>query len=96
MLDVLVRPGAPRTAIVFTHAEETIRHFEINRGLAQFFATNAVVAYRRNAEHSCVLLFHRGTLDDVHEAIDRLGDFPALTAAARGLLDRPRGAASPG
>ena len=88
MLDVLVRPGAPRTAIVFTHAEETIRHFEINRGLAQFFATNAV-GYRRDAEHSCVLLFHRGTLDDVHDAIERLGDFPALSAATRRLLDRP-------
>ena len=82
--------GAPRTALVFTHAEETLRHFEVNRGLAQFFA-DKIVAYRRNAEHSCVLLFHGGTLDQVHEAIDRLGDIPALTATARGLLDRPGG-----
>jgi len=90
MLDVLMQRGAPRTALVFTHAEETLRHFEVNRGLAQFFA-DKVVAYRRNAEHSCVLLFHGGTLNQVHEAIDRLGDIPALTAAARGLLDRPAG-----
>ncbi len=90
MLDVLMQRGAPRTALVFTHAEETLRHFEVNRGLAQFFA-DKVVAYRRNAEHSCVLLFHGGTLNQVHEAIDRLGDIPALTAAARGLLDRPTG-----
>ena len=75
MLDVLMRRGAPRTAIVFTHAEETIRHFEVNRGLAQFFATTSS-RYRRNAEHSCVLLFHRGTLDDVHDAIERLGRYP--------------------
>jgi SpoVK/Ycf46/Vps4 family AAA+-type ATPase len=88
MLEVLMRRGAPRTAIVFTHAEETLRHFEVSRGLAQFFANN-VVAYRRNAEHSCVLLFRGGTLDDVHAAIDRLGDIPALTAAARRLLDGP-------
>ena len=90
MLDVLMQRGAPRTALVFTHAEETLRHFEVNRGLAQFFA-DKVVAYRRNAEHSCVLLFHGGTLNQVHEAVDRLGDIPALTAAARGLLDRPAG-----
>jgi SpoVK/Ycf46/Vps4 family AAA+-type ATPase len=90
MLDVLMQRGAPRTALVFTHAEETLRHFEVNRGLAQFFA-DKVVAYRRNAEHSCVLLFHGGTLNQVHEAIDRLGDIPALTATARGLLDRPGG-----
>jgi SpoVK/Ycf46/Vps4 family AAA+-type ATPase len=95
MLDVLVRRGAQRTAIVFTHAEETIRHFEVNRGLAQFFANN-VVAYRRNAEHSCVLLFRHGTLDDVHAAVERLGDIPALTAAARRLLDRPAGGGRPG
>jgi SpoVK/Ycf46/Vps4 family AAA+-type ATPase len=90
MLDALMQRGAPRTVIVFTHAEETIRHFEVNRGLAQFFANN-VVAYRRNAEHSCVLLFRGGTLDDVHAAIERLGHIPALTAAARRLLDRPVG-----
>ena len=90
MLDLLTRRGAPRTAIVFTHAEETLRHFEVGRGLAQFFANN-VVAYRRNAEHSCVLLFRRGTLDDVHAAIDRLGQIPALANAARRLLDRPGG-----
>ncbi len=89
-LDLLMRRGAPRTALVFTHAEETIRHFEANRGLAQFFA-NSVVAYRRNAEHSCVLLFRGGTLDDVHAAIERLGEIPALTAAARRLLNRPSG-----
>jgi SpoVK/Ycf46/Vps4 family AAA+-type ATPase len=90
MLDLLMRRGAPRTAIVFTHAEETLRHFEAGRGLAQFFANN-VVAYRRNAEHSCVLLFRGGTLDDVHAAIDRLGQIPALANAARRLLDRPGG-----
>ena len=95
MLDTLVRTGAPRTAIVFTHAEETIRHFEVNRGLAQFFANN-VVAYRRNAEHACVLLFRHGSLDDVHAAVQRLGDIPALTAAARRLLDRSAGSARPG
>lgn len=89
MLELLMRRGAPRTAIVFTHAEETLRHFDIkaSRGLAQFFANN-VVAYRRNAEHSCVLLFRGGTLDDVHAAIDRLGAVPALAAAARRLIDR--------
>ena len=90
MLDLLTRRGAPRTAIVFTHAEETLRHFEAGRGLAQFFANN-VVAYRRNAEHTCVLLFRRGTLDDVHAAIDRLGQIPALANAARRLLGRPGG-----
>jgi SpoVK/Ycf46/Vps4 family AAA+-type ATPase len=86
MLDLLMRRGAPRTAIVFSHAEETLRHFEGGRGLAQFFANN-VVAYRRGAEHSCVLLFRGGTLDDVHAAIDRLGHIPALAASARRLID---------
>jgi SpoVK/Ycf46/Vps4 family AAA+-type ATPase len=87
-LDLLARRGAPRTAIVFTDAEETLRHFEVGRGLAQFFAKN-FVAYRRGAEHSCVLLFRGATLDDVHSAIDRSGDIPALAAAARRLIDRP-------
>ena len=87
MLDMLMRRGEQRTAIVFTHAEETLRHFEVGRGLAQFFAN--VVAYRRDAEHSCVLLFRNGTLDDVHAAIDRLGHTPALATAVRRLLDPP-------
>jgi SpoVK/Ycf46/Vps4 family AAA+-type ATPase len=87
-LDLLTRRGAPRTAIVFTDAEETIRHFEVGRGLAQFFANN-VVSYRRYTEHSCVLIFRGGTLDDVHAAIDRLGHIPALAASARRLLDQP-------
>jgi SpoVK/Ycf46/Vps4 family AAA+-type ATPase len=95
MLDMLLRRGAPRTAIVFTHAEETLLHFEAGRGLAQFFA-NSVVAFRRNAEHSCVLLFRGGTLDDVHSAIDRSGNMPALTAAARRLMEQPGNASRPG
>ena len=93
-LDLLVRQGAPRTAIVFTHAEETIRHFEEGRGLAQFFAN--VLAFRRNADHACVLLFRGGTLDDVHAAIDRMREIPALPGAARRLLDRPGRAAQSG
>jgi hypothetical protein len=54
-LDKLVRPGAPRTAVVFTHAEETISYFGESRGLAQFFAS--VLQFRRNADHVCLLLF---------------------------------------
>jgi len=85
MLDLLVRRGAPRTAVVFTRAEETIRHFNESRALDQFFAS--VLQFRRNAEHSCVLLFRSGTLDDVHAAIDRMSQAPALAAATRRLLD---------
>jgi SpoVK/Ycf46/Vps4 family AAA+-type ATPase len=90
MFDLLVQRGAPRTAIVFTHAEETLRHFEVGRGLAQFFA-NSVVSFRRNAEHACVLLFRGGTLAQVHAAIERLGDVPALRDAAQRMLDGPGG-----
>jgi SpoVK/Ycf46/Vps4 family AAA+-type ATPase len=81
--DKLVRRGAPRTAIVFTHAEETIRHFDEVRGLAQFFAS--VLQFRRNADHTCVLMFRGGTLDDVHAAIDRMREAPALAGAVRRL-----------
>jgi len=86
-LDRLVQPGAPRTAIVFTHAEETIRHFEEGRGLAEFFAR--VLEFRRNADHTCVLLFRGSSLGDVHAAIDRMREIPAVADAARSLLDRP-------
>ena len=96
MLDVLMRRGTPRTALVFTHAEETLRHFEVNRGLAQFFA-DKVVAYRRNAEHSCVLLFRGGTLDAGARGDRPAGRHPG--AHRRGpQAARPAGtaAASPG
>jgi SpoVK/Ycf46/Vps4 family AAA+-type ATPase len=93
-LDRLVQPGAPRTAVVFTNAEETIRHFEEGRGLAEFFAR--VLEYRRNAEHACVLLFRGGTLNDVHAVIDRMREVPALADAARNLLDRRGGAGQSG
>jgi SpoVK/Ycf46/Vps4 family AAA+-type ATPase len=87
MLTHLMRPGAPRTAIVFTHAEETLRHFEVNRGLAQFFV-DYVVTYRRNTEHACVLLFRGSTLNDVYTAVERLDYIPALATAVRRLLDQ--------
>lgn len=93
MLNHLVRRGAPRTAIVFTHAEETFRHFEAGRGLAEFFAEN-IVSYRRGAEHACVLLFRGRALADVHAAIDRMGDLASLRDTARHLLDRPGGGQS--
>jgi len=93
-LDRLVQPGAPRTAIVFTHAEETIRHFEEGRGLAEFFAR--VLEFRRNADHTCVLLFRGSSLGDVHAAIDRMREIPAVADAARSLLDRRGRAAQSG
>jgi AAA+ superfamily predicted ATPase len=93
-LDRLVQPGAPRTAIVFTHAEETIRHFEEGRGLAEFFAR--VLEFRRNADHTCVLLFRGSSLSDVHAAIDRMREIPAVADAARSLLDRRGRAAQSG
>jgi AAA+ superfamily predicted ATPase len=93
-LDRLVEPGVPRTAIVFTHAEETIRHFEEGRGLAEFFAR--VLEFRRNADHTCVLLFRGSSLSDVHAAIDRMREIPAVADAARSLLDRPGSAAQSG
>ena len=86
MLHELMRGGAPRTAIVFADAENTLRHIESDRGLAQFFATK-VVAFRRDARHTCVLLFRDASLSAIHEYIDRLGSVPALAAAARRLLD---------
>ena len=93
-LDKLVRPGAPRTAVVFTHAEETISYFGESRGLAQFFAS--VLQFRRGADHVCLLLFRGGTLDDVHAAIDRMRQVPALAGAARRMLDRPERMAQSG
>lgn len=88
LLNGLVRHGAPRTAIVFSDAENTLRHIESVRGLAQFFSGN-VVAYRRDAPHTCVLVFRSSTLEDVHAFIDRLGSVPALAAAVKRILDQP-------
>jgi len=88
MLNELMRNGVPRTAVVFVHAEETLRHIEAVRGLAQFFAGN-VVAYRRAAAHTCVLLFRSAALADVHAYVDRLGSVPSLAVAARRLIDQP-------
>jgi SpoVK/Ycf46/Vps4 family AAA+-type ATPase len=89
-LNDLVRHGAPRTAVVFSDAENTLWHIESVRGLAQFFSGN-VVAYRRNAAHTCVLLFRSGSLDDVHAFVDRLGSVPALAAAVKRIMDQPGG-----
>jgi SpoVK/Ycf46/Vps4 family AAA+-type ATPase len=94
MLDLLLQRGEPRTAIVFTQAEETLRHFETSRGLAQFFAR--VLKFRRDAEHTCVLVFRGSTLDYVHAAIDQMREVPAMTDAARSLLDRQGSAARSG
>ena len=41
-------------------------------------------------------VFRGGTLDDVHSAIDRSGNIPALTAAARRLIEQPGNASRPG
>jgi SpoVK/Ycf46/Vps4 family AAA+-type ATPase len=88
MLNQVMRDGGPRTAVVFAHAEETLRHIETDRGLAHFFADN-VVSYRRNAPHACVLLFRSASLEAVHAYVDRLGSVPALAAAVRRVLDQP-------
>jgi AAA+ superfamily predicted ATPase len=95
LLNELVRHGAPRTAVVFSDAENTLWHIESVRGLAQFFSGN-VVAYRRGAAHACVLLFRGSTLQDVHAFIDRLGSVPALAAAVSRILDEPGGKALAG
>ncbi len=87
-LNQLVRLGAPRTAVVFANAEETLTHIETVRGLAQFFADN-VVPYRRGAPHACVLLFRSASLEAVHAFMERLGTVPALAAAAQRLVDQP-------
>jgi AAA+ superfamily predicted ATPase len=92
--DRLLQPGAPRTAVVFLQAEETIRHFEESRGLAEFFGR--VDQFRRDADHTCVFLFRSGSLDAVHATIDRAREVPALADAARHMLDSSRGAVQSG
>jgi SpoVK/Ycf46/Vps4 family AAA+-type ATPase len=82
MFNYLMRDGGVRTALVFMHAEETLRHIEAVRGLASFFASQ--VSYRPDAPHACVLVFRRPTLDGVQGYLDGIGTVPALaTAAAR-------------
>ena len=92
--DRLVQPGAPRTAVVFLQAEETIKYFEQNRGLAEFLGR--VDQFRRDADHTCVFIFRGGSLSDVHAITDRAREVPALADAARRMLDAPRGAARSG
>ncbi|HEX4829691.1 MAG TPA: AAA family ATPase [Trebonia sp.] len=93
-----VAAGQPRTALVFSDAEEAIRHFDEGQGegrlLAEFFAR--VVSFRRGAEHTCVLVFRSDSLDQAHAAIDRLREVPALADKARALLDRPGGGSPAG
>jgi SpoVK/Ycf46/Vps4 family AAA+-type ATPase len=86
MFNYLMRDGAPRTALVFMDAEETLRLIEAVRGLAGFFAGQ--VAYRPDAPHACVLVFRRPTLDGVQGFLDGLGTVPALAAAAGRQAER--------
>ena len=80
----LTQRTAPPTALVFVHAEETLRLIASVRGLAEFFATQ--VSYRRNARHTCVLVFRRPTLDAVYRFLDGLDTIPALAAFAQRQL----------
>jgi SpoVK/Ycf46/Vps4 family AAA+-type ATPase len=86
MFNFLMRDGATRTALVFMDAEETLRHIEAVRGLASFFASQ--VSYRPDAQHACVLVFRRPTLDGVQGFLDGLGTVPALAAAAARQAER--------
>ena len=52
LLNGLVRHGAPRTAVVFSDAENTLWHIESVRGLAQFFSGNVVVTRGPTVMHA--------------------------------------------
>ncbi|WP_206505543.1 AAA family ATPase [Streptomyces chrestomyceticus] len=84
LLDHLMRQAEHRTAVVFTHAEESLRYEQAGRTLAGALAEWVEHSGDRNL---CVLLFRRDTLDDVGEFVRELRRVPRLEtylAAQRG------------
>jgi SpoVK/Ycf46/Vps4 family AAA+-type ATPase len=85
LLSGLIREGQPRTAVVFAHAEETLRHIQEISGLATLFAEN-FISYKRATPHTCVLLMSSTDLQDVHTFLERQNSVPTLANAAHRQL----------
>jgi SpoVK/Ycf46/Vps4 family AAA+-type ATPase len=86
MFNHLMRDRAPRTALVFVNAAETLSHIQTVRGLAEFFAGR--VSFQRDAPHTCVLLLRQPTLEAVRDFLEDLRAVPALAAYAGRQLER--------
>jgi len=86
MLKMLFRNPAPRTAVVFVHAAETLFHIDSVRGLAEFFATR--ISFQRDSPHACVLLMRQTTLEAVADYLEQLRSVPALASYAQRQLGR--------
>ncbi|WP_405515332.1 AAA family ATPase [Streptomyces canus] len=70
-----LRQNGPRTAVVFSHAEETLQHTRAPRQLAGAMER---WAHDGNERNLWILVFRRTGLDDVEEWVRGRGDFPLL------------------
>ena len=95
LLSDLIQPGEPRTAAVFVHAEETLRHIAGIRGLADVFASH-FISYTKATPHTCVLLMRAPTMRDAQEYLEQLRNVPALANAAKRALARLEPGKNPG
>lgn len=82
---------AHRTAVVFSHAEETLQHIRAPRQLAGAMER---WAHDPNARNLWVLVFRRTGLDEVEEFLRRRGDFPHLETFVNAQSAAPGGGAT--
>ncbi|MQY14938.1 Holliday junction ATP-dependent DNA helicase RuvB [Streptomyces sp. RB5] len=72
--------GQERTAVVFTEAENTLRHTTAVRHLDTFFSD---WARHGDYHHPVVLVFAQPTFEACEEFVNRLGSYPGLAARLR-------------
>jgi SpoVK/Ycf46/Vps4 family AAA+-type ATPase len=91
MLDHFMRQSGVRTAVVLSHAEESLRYDRADRALA-----GALAGW---AEHSddhnlCVLLFRKHTLEEVQQFVADLRSVPRLESYLHDQRQRSTGRAT--
>ncbi|MET7606617.1 AAA family ATPase [Streptomyces avermitilis] len=91
MLDHFMRQTEHRTAVVLSHAEESLRYDRADRALAGALAD---WAEHGDDQNLCILLFRRHTLEEVQQFVAELRSVPRLESYLHDQRQRSTGRAT--